>query len=145
VTDDRSTTHERLIAAPPADVYDAFRDPAKLTRWWGPNGFTSTFETFEFREGGKWRFVLHAPDGKDHPNVNEFAELVPDRRVRIEHVEGHWFMLTVDLAPEGDGTRVRWRQEFPSKEELETLRPYVVPANEQNLDRLAAVVTGSAP
>jgi uncharacterized protein YndB with AHSA1/START domain len=145
MADDKSTTHERVLAAPPARVYDAFRDPAQLTRWWGPNGFTSTFETFEFKEGGKWKFVLQAPDGKDYPNVNEFVELVPDRRVRIEHVEGHWFMLTVDLEPEGEGTRVRWRQEFANPAEYEAVRPYVVPANEENLDRLAAVVSGSAP
>jgi uncharacterized protein YndB with AHSA1/START domain len=144
VTDEKSTLHERFIDAPPARVYDAFRDPLKLTRWWGPDGFTSTFETFDFRAGGKWKFVLHGPDGKDHPNLNEFVELVPDRRVRIHHVEGHWFELTVDLEPEGAGTRVRWRQEFADPEEYEAVRPYVVPANEQNLDRLAAV-SGTGP
>jgi len=140
MTDDRRTEHTRLIDARPSRVFDAFRDPDKLARWWGPNGFTSTFETFDFREGGKWKFVLHAPDGKDYPNLNQFVEIVPDRRVRLHHVEGHWFELTMELATEGTGTRVRWRQEFASAAEYEAVKEYVIPANEQNLDRLEAVV-----
>ena len=138
--DPHELTSARVFEAPRAAVYRAFSDPAQLTRWWGPNGFTSTFETFDFREGGKWKFVLHAPDGKDYPNLNQFVEIVPDRRVRLHHVEGHWFELTMELASEGTGTRVRWQQEFASAAEYEAVKEYVIPANEQNLDRLEAVV-----
>lgn len=139
---ERSTSHIRLVDAPPARVYDAFRDPSQLTRWWGPRGFSSTFESFDFRQGGQWKFVLHAPDGADYPNLNEFVELVPDRRVVIRHVSGHMFDLVVDLADEGGKTRVDWTQVFPTVEEYELVRQYVVPANEENLDRLEALVSG---
>ena len=44
--------HEREIPAPPGSVFEAFRSPGRLARWWGPEGFSSTFDTFEFREGG---------------------------------------------------------------------------------------------
>jgi uncharacterized protein YndB with AHSA1/START domain len=46
-------TTTREIPASPAAVFAAFQDPARLARWWGPNGFTTTFETFEFRPGGR--------------------------------------------------------------------------------------------
>ena len=140
MNEDLAVTTSRVVDATPARVYEAFEDPKQLAQWWGPNGFTSTFETFDFREGGKWKFVLHAPDGKDYPNLNQFVEIVPDRRVRLHHVEGHWFELTMELATEGTGTRVRWRQEFASAAEYEAVKEYVIPANEQNLDRLEAVV-----
>lgn len=36
-------------------------------------------------------------------------------------------------------------QAFPTKEEFEEVRIDVVPANEENLDRLGAIVSGIAP
>ena len=112
-------------------------------RWWGPNGFTNTFESFDFHPGGQCEFVLHGPDGTNYPNLNEFVEIVPDRRVVVRHVSGHPFDLTVTLSDESGKTRVSWRQEFPNATEYESVRLYVVPANEQNLDRLVAIVTGA--
>ncbi len=140
MNEDLAVTTSRVVDASPARVYEAFEDPKQLARWWGPNGFTSTFETFDFREGGAWKFVLHGPDGKDYPNVNRFVELVPAQRVRLQHVEGHWFELTVTLTPEGPKTRIGWRQQFANAEEMLLVRDYVIPANEENLDRLETVL-----
>jgi uncharacterized protein YndB with AHSA1/START domain len=39
-----------------------------LSRWWGPAGFTNTFEVCEFKKGGRWSFVMHGPDGRNYPN-----------------------------------------------------------------------------
>ena len=144
MNEDLAVLTTRLVNASPERVYEAFEDPEQLARWWGPEGFTSTFETFDFREGGAWKFVLHGPDGKEYPNLNRFVELVPAQRVRLQHVEGHWFELTVTLTPEAGKTRVGWRQQFANTEELLLVRDHVIPANEQNLDRLEAVVRGTA-
>jgi hypothetical protein len=65
--------------------------------------------------------------------------------MRLQHVEGHWFELTVTLTPEGDKTRIGWRQQFANEEELLLVRDYVIPANEENLDRLEAVLSGRTP
>jgi len=47
--------------------------------------------------------------------------------------------VTVTLAPEGQGqTRLGFRMRFDSAEERERVAPYVIPANEQNFDRLQA-------
>ncbi|NUO61939.1 MAG: polyketide cyclase [Gemmatimonadaceae bacterium] len=140
----REVSTSRIIGASPGAVFDAFRDPARLARWWGPDGFTSTFSEFEFREGGHWRLTLHGPDGTDYPNHNVFHEIVPGRRVVIDHVEGHWFRLTVTLdeAP-GGRTRVGWNQRFDSVDERDRIASLVIPANEQNLDRLQAEVARS--
>jgi uncharacterized protein YndB with AHSA1/START domain len=142
MSDDRTLKTSRLIDAPRARVFEAFRDPAQLTRWWGPAGFTSTFEAFDFRAGGQWVFVLHGPDGKNYANVNEFVEIVPDERVVIHHVSGHTFDLTITFADEDGGTRVVWSMAFPTVGAKENVQEYVIPANEQNLDRLEAVVQG---
>ena len=139
-TADREFVHSRLVAAPPERVFRAIAEPERLARWWGPNGFTSTFETCEFRPGGAWRFVLHGPDGKDYPNRNVFRETAPGRVV-VEHLDdSHHFLLTITLTPQGGQTLVGWRQLFDSAQHRQKVAPFVSVANEQNLDRLAAEV-----
>ena len=46
--------HTREFPAPPEIVFAAIEDPVRLSRWWGPEGFTNTFHRFEFVEGGSW-------------------------------------------------------------------------------------------
>jgi PhnB protein len=134
----RTARTSRVIAASPAAIWDAFRDPARLARWWGPEGFTNEFESFEFCVGGDWRFVMRGPDGAAYPNHNRFDALDEPSRLVIRHVNAPHFTLTVTLAAEGDGTRLDWRQEFESVELHDQVIAIVEPANEQNLDRLEA-------
>lgn len=137
----RSFFHSRLIDAPPERVFRAVSEAEHLARWWGPNGFSSTFESFDLREGGRWKFVMHGPDGKDYPNENVFTEVRPPHRVMVEHVVGHHFVLSIDLIPQaGDKTLVKWQQTFDSAKERERIAAFVHDANEQNLDRLQAEV-----
>jgi len=131
----------RNIAVSPDLVFAAFSDPRRLAAWWGPAGFSNTFAVCEFRPRGRWSFVMHGPDGRNYPNENVFTEIEPDRKVVIDHVSEPRFRLTVTLeaAPEG-GTTVSWAQAFADSEVAHRVEHIVVPANEQNLDRLAAEV-----
>src|SRR6478752_289929 len=84
----------RLFKAPRAVVFQAFTDPDILARWWGPAGFTNTFEEFVPEPGRMWRFVMHAPDGCTYPMLNEFLEIAPDERIVLQHHQpGHDFRL----------------------------------------------------
>lgn len=141
-TADREFVHSRLIEASPQQVFKALAEPERLARWWGPKGFTNTFEAFEFRHGGAWRLTMHSPEGQDFPNESRFLEIVAAERVVIEHLSGHHFILSITLTPQAGGTRVGWRQVFDTAEHRDSIAPFVVPANEQNLDRLAAEVRG---
>lgn len=128
----------RVLDATPAQVWRALSDGARLAQWWGPYGFTNTFEEFDFRPGGAWRLVMHGPDGADYPNESRFVELAENERVVIHHLSGHEFVLTLKLSAEGDRTRIDWHQRFDSAAECAKVREFVRLANEQNLDRLAA-------
>ena len=130
----------REIPAPPEQVFAAISDPQRLARWWGPAGFTNTFDVCEFQPGGRWEFVMHGPDGRDYPNESVFAEIEPPRQVVIDHVCAPKFRLTVTLDPSADGTTVTWLQVFESAEFAKSVEHIVTPANEQNLDRLTAEV-----
>jgi uncharacterized protein YndB with AHSA1/START domain len=144
-TADREFVHSRLIDALQERVFKAFADPVHLARWWGPNGFTSTFEVFEFRPGGSWRFVMHGPDGKNYPNESVFIETVAPERVVFEHLsEGHHFFMTITFAAQGNQTLIGWRQVFDTAAHKERIAQFVAGANEQNLNRLAAEVRNVA-
>lgn len=136
--------HSREIPASPEAVFSAFRDPVRLARWWGPDGFTNTIQTFEFRQGGRWLFTMHGPDGADYPNQSEFLEIVPDSKVRIKHVNLPHFELTISLEPVATGTLVSWVGVFENREFAEKMRQFLETANEQNLNRLALEVTTGA-
>jgi uncharacterized protein YndB with AHSA1/START domain len=130
----------REIPTPREQVFAAFSDPERLARWWGPAGFTNTFSVCEFRTGGSWVFVMHGPDGRNYQNESRFAEVEAPGTVVIQHVSEPRYRLTIRLAPSAAGTVVSWSQLFESEKAASRLQHIVVPANEQNLDRLAAEV-----
>jgi uncharacterized protein YndB with AHSA1/START domain len=136
---------ERVLPFTPQEIYAAIQNPKKLAQWWGPEGFTNTFEQFEFEVGGKWVFVMHGPNGANYPNENVFDELVLGEKVVIRHASQPHFTLTITLTPREAGTHLVWAQEFETAAMAEQLRGICDPANEQNLDRLQAVLAGETP
>jgi len=132
----------REIAAPVEQVFAAFSDPARLARWWGPVGFTNTFNVCEFENGGRWSFTMHGPNGGNYPNESVFAEIDAPKKVVIDHISRPTYRLTIRLEPSAAGTLVSWSQAFDDPDVASRIEHIVVPANEQNLDRLTAEVLG---
>jgi len=138
-----STT--RTLRAEPSAVFAAISDPVRLAKWWGPDGFSNRFEVFEFEPGGRWVFEMIGPDGKVYPNESVFDAIEADRRVVIRHVCQPFFTLTISLEPSAGGTLLHWQQAFADAAVASAVRHIVVPANEQNLDRLSAELAQSRP
>lgn len=65
----------RVIKAGQALVFRAWAEPEHLRIWWGPRGFTNTFHEFDFRVGGRWRFVMHGPEKGNYVNECEFIHI----------------------------------------------------------------------
>jgi hypothetical protein len=141
--DKRSDSRSLFVTAGPAQVFAAMSEPARVARWWGPDGFTNTVHQFDFQPGGTWLLTMHGPDGKDYPNESHFTRIVPNECFEIEHFSGHHFILTIDLKPMEKGTHVHWLQTFDTIAHYEAIAQFVATANTQNLQRLAAEV-GSA-
>jgi uncharacterized protein YndB with AHSA1/START domain len=129
----------RKIPATVEQVFAAFQ-PERLARWWGPAGFSNTFHICEFKTGGRWSFIMHGPDGRNYPNENVFAEIEAPLRIVIQHASEPKYLLTITLEPSPDGAVVFWAQAFESSEVACRMEHIVLPANEQNLDRLSAEV-----
>lgn len=106
--------------------------------------------------------TLHGPDGIDYKNEYVLLEVVEPERIVISHPDPeHNFQLIIILAEEGVGpearsqrsevrtkratrTRLTWCQRFASRQHFEQVKPFVIEATEQNLDRLEAELAGMA-
>lgn len=122
-SDPRSIIGSRVFDAPRDLVFAAFTDPQHLSQWWGPDGFTTTTHSFDFRPGGVWRFVMHGPDRRDYQNRVTYDEIVQPERIIYRHGGGDdvkpvQFNQTLTFEDLGNGrTRLTWHGTFPSAEE----------------------------
>ena len=132
----------REIPAKPSAVFAAFADPSRLATWWGPQGFSNTIHSFDFRPGGRWTFTMHGPDGRSFPNECLFSAILADEKIVIQHQSQPQFELTLRLQESATGTLVTWEQAFADPSVASAIRAIVEPANEQNLDRWTEVVLG---
>lgn len=109
----------RVIAAPPASVYDAWTVPTLLTRWFAPSDeFTVVVHVADTREGGKYRIEMRHRSGASHIAIGEYRELARPSRLaftwRWEGSEMPDTLVTIDLRPADAGTElVLTHSQFP--------------------------------
>jgi uncharacterized protein YndB with AHSA1/START domain len=99
---DREIVITRIFNAPRELVYKVWTDPNHIVQWWGPKGFTTRVTELDLRHGGKWRYVMVAPDGTEYPVKGVFREIVPLEKIVTsdEFDEGFDKVINVDL-PKG--------------------------------------------
>ncbi|MCB0765950.1 MAG: SRPBCC family protein [Flavobacteriales bacterium] len=143
VVGDREIVITRNIAALRERVWKAFTTAEALARWWGPNGFTITTSSFDFREGGEWVFIMHGPDGRDYPNWVRFTRI--EEPSRMDHDHGGdgdrvLFRAVLTLDEVGGKTRVTLHSTFETKEQRDlVVKEYgAVEGGQQTLARLDA-------
>ena len=145
IPNDCEIMSSRDLPFPRVQVFQAFEDPERLARWWGPKGFRNTFEQFQFQPGGKWVFVMHGPDGKNYNNHSIFESIAAPDRIVLDHISPPRFHMTITLGElPGNRTRIVWLSRFETAEIRNEIAKFAVEANEQNFDRLATEIqTGS--
>lgn len=118
-------------------VFQAISDPIRLARWFGPSGFRNTFDEFDFRPGGHWRFTMHGPNGVDYPNHCVFESIVEPELVQYSHLSQPNFRMTMTLSRAAESeTVLSWRMQFEDQRMRDAVAKIAVDANEQNFDRL---------
>lgn len=147
-TADREIVITRAVNAPRELVFEAFTEIRHLSQWWGPEGFTTTTRTFEFRVGGDWEFVMHGQDGTDYQEWISWTEITPPERIALRHGEfrddPNAFEAVVTFVPHREATRIEMRTVFPTvalrDEAVE--KYHAIEGGQQTLDNLAAYVSG---
>lgn len=118
-------------------VYRAWTEPEHLKNWWGPNGFTNTILEFDLRPGGKWKLVMHGPDGNDYNSEIVFEEIVPFKMLAFSYVSNHKIKVEATFEKEeSDSTGVCFKMIFYNKEEFAALKNFMSEKNGENFDRL---------
>jgi uncharacterized protein YndB with AHSA1/START domain len=72
---------ERVLSASPEQVFDAFLNPAKLVKWWGPQGFSIIHCKVEPKVGGKWRMGMKSPNSIEHWIQGVYQEINSPHRL----------------------------------------------------------------
>ncbi|MBW9086610.1 SRPBCC domain-containing protein [Rhizobium wenxiniae] len=137
--------NERIFATDRATLFRAFSDPRLLEKWWGPHGFTNRVERFDFVNGGTWVIVMTSSSDTDFKNHWTFEEIRQDERIAaFHHGPKHAFGLEIGYHDDAEGTRLTWRMSFEDTEQNREIEKFLSAANEQNFDRLEAVLTSVA-
>jgi uncharacterized protein YndB with AHSA1/START domain len=74
---------EREFDTPRELVWNAWTDPDEVTKWWGPEHFTTPRDKIEFdlRPGGVCRLTMVGPDGEEYPSDGHFGIVEPPARL----------------------------------------------------------------
>jgi uncharacterized protein YndB with AHSA1/START domain len=147
-TSNRELVMSRLFNAPRDLVFEVWTNPKHVIHWWGPNGFTNTIHEMDVRPGGKWRFIMHGPDGVDYPNRIVFEQVVKPALLVFEHGADQdddpgSFHVTVTFVEVGKKTEVTMKMVFKSKEEKDmVVEKYgAIEGNKQTMNRLEEYLT----
>ncbi|TDC37878.1 SRPBCC domain-containing protein [Micromonospora sp. 15K316] len=105
----------RTLDAPVEKVWAAWTDADKYGPW-----ASAEDVVLDVRPGGAWSAVMVIPGGARIPLTGSYAEVVPnDRLVMGMDVPGRDepVLMTLDLTPDGDRTKVTLSQTFDTAED----------------------------
>lgn len=118
-------TLEQTYPAPPEEIWRLWTTKEGIEAWWPPDGFVAEVHELDLRPGGKLVYTFTATE---EPQIEfmrsvgmplattaekRFTEVDPPRRLGYDSLvdfvpgmEPYWHTTTIDLEPDGDGTRV---------------------------------------
>jgi uncharacterized protein YndB with AHSA1/START domain len=139
-----TTVH--TYAAPRRKVFEAWTDPARVKRWWGPKAFTTELFEADFRPGGAWRAVIRQnSNGELSGSHGLYEEIVDGELIRFSfkwELEGAPdTVITVTFADAGGLTRLTFHQDGF---EIATMRDSHIEGWDQLLDKLVPYLAGEA-
>ena len=149
---DREVVLTRILDAPRELIWEAWSDPVRLAKWWGPSGFSITIYKMDLRPGGVWESVMHGPDGTDYANNCVFVEVVRPERIvyrllgggRLEdrdiQAESSWI-----FEARGEQTKLTLRMLFPTREARDRAAAIykVTEGGNETIDRLARYLSNT--
>lgn len=102
---------QRTYAVSPERVYQAWTDPAIASEFLGPSDVRAEVPEMDVRVGGKFRIIMHRPQGEDFIATGVYREVVPNRRLSMtwrwleqDPADEHETLLTLEFAPTDGGT-----------------------------------------
>ncbi len=78
----RTLTIEKIFKAPLKLVWDAWTQSHHILKWWAPEGMNIKIIEHDFRVGGKWKYVMPMPDGKEFISEGVYIEITKHEKIR---------------------------------------------------------------
>ncbi len=99
----------KVLRAPRARVFEAWRDPTIMARWFAAPGWIADVSS-EFRVGGHYRIHMRDDAGQEHLQFGEYVTIEPESRLVFTwtcHELGVTdSVVTVELHDRGDETEL---------------------------------------
>jgi uncharacterized protein YndB with AHSA1/START domain len=112
-------------------LWDAYADPRKLERFWGPETWPATFTRHDMTAGGRSAYYMTGPDGTRSHGWWRFLAVEPGRRMELEDgfadADGRpndampMMRMVFTFEPTPAGSRFTSVTYFPSLEAMEQL------------------------
>jgi len=103
-----SLTIKRRFNAPPAKVFAAWIDPEKVKRWMGPGEVKVLSAESDPRTGGRYRWLMQAPNGEEHDMSGVYREVIPNEKLVFtwawKSTPERESLVTLTFKADGDGT-----------------------------------------
>jgi uncharacterized protein YndB with AHSA1/START domain len=103
-----SLTIKRRFNAPPAKVFSAWTDAQKVKRWMGPGEVQVLSAETDARTGGRYHWVMKAPNGEEHDLSGVNREVIPNEKLVFtwawKSTPERESVVTLTFNPDGAGT-----------------------------------------
>ncbi len=119
------------FAVPLRRLWDAYADPRKLERFWGPPTWPATFMRHDMAVGGRSEYTMRGPDGSTSSGYWEFIAVDPPRSFEVRdgflrpdgkpNTELPSMRLVFRFDETQAGSRLVTTTHFPSAEALQQL------------------------
>ncbi|WP_099156904.1 SRPBCC domain-containing protein [Virgibacillus ndiopensis] len=126
---------ERTFDAPRQFVFKMFSDPEHLSNWWGPKGWQTETNKFEFKPDGIWHYCMRCTDktqgeffGQESWGKTVYHEITEPEKIVYTDMfldpEGNTndnmpeILATMTYLEQEGKTKIIVRSQFPSEEDL---------------------------
>ena len=110
-----SLTIKRRFNAPPEKVFQAWTDPEKVKRWMGPGEVNVLATEGNARTGGRFRWLMQAPNGEQHDVSGVYREVIANEKLVFtwawKSTPERESLVTLTFKPDGSGTLFRLTHE----------------------------------
>ncbi len=139
----------RVYEASLKDVWDAWTDPKKAAKWWGPRGYTITTHSKNLKVGGEWHYTMHGPDGIDYENKTKYLEVENYSRLVYDHGGNDdrppLFRVTVNFSEINGKTKMEMTMALATPEAAAQTKKFIKAAGgNATWDRLAEFLSNES-
>ncbi len=77
----RTITIEKILDAPVELVWKAWTTANHIVKWWAPEGMDLEVIEHNFELGGKWKYTMLMPNGKEFISEGVYKEIIPLKKI----------------------------------------------------------------